>query len=329
MGKDELRNALDHAAGHGPEVDFTGTWGAGRRMRRRRQAAQGVGGLALAASLVGAFALGGGDLMSRDSLGPATPTVPDDIVATAVETDSDDTEVTSAPPTPIDDETPETTATQEQTQDPTGSPTGSPTGTAAPEPAEPTQTDPVTTPSPTTGPTRPPTTAPTPTATGPTTDPGSDLIVLPNPCDEPTTGLTVMGVPDATPATMERAQELLDLASTCDLDGLIALATDQSTTLSFGNTTPEEAFAGELGRQRVHVLASLLVNYPPELGGGNDGPVLSARWPLLDEDQWPELVELGIATPQDLDSWESLGAYTGWRIFIEDDGLWSGMLAGD
>ncbi|NLG22756.1 MAG: hypothetical protein GX555_15155 [Actinomycetales bacterium] len=317
MGKDELRNALDHAAGHGPEVDFTGTWGAGRRMRRRRQLAQGVGGLALAAGLVGAFALGGGDLLSRDSVGPATPTVPDDVVATAVETDADDTAVTSAPPTTSDEETSEATAPT-ATDDPT---TDDPTGTAAPAP---TTSEPTTEP-----PTADPTGPASPTSAEPTRGPGGDLIVLPNPCDEPTTGLTVMGAPDATPATMERAQELLDLASTCDLDGLIALATDQSTTLSFGNTSPEDAFAGERGRERVHALASLLVNYPPELGGGSDGPVLSARWPELSEEQWPELIELGIATQQDLDSWESYGGYIGWRIYIEDDGLWSGMLAGD
>lgn len=163
---------------------------------------------------------------------------------------------------------------------------------------------------------------------GSSTPPAGDLIVLPNPCDQPTPGLEVVAG-DAGPAVLDRAQELLDLASECDLDGLIALATEQGTTVSFGAASPEEVFSGEEGRQRVHAIASLLVNYPPEVGGGNDGPLGSVQWPQLTQDQWPELIELGIATGADLTNWEETGSYTGWRVWIEEDGQWSGMIAGD
>ncbi|WP_114907800.1 hypothetical protein [Ornithinimicrobium murale] len=75
MGKDELRQALNQAS-EGPERDFTNTWMQGRRVRRRRQTAQGLGGVALAAAAVGVFALGGGNLLGEDAtidpLPPAT-----------------------------------------------------------------------------------------------------------------------------------------------------------------------------------------------------------------------------------------------------------------
>lgn len=161
---------------------------------------------------------------------------------------------------------------------------------------------------------------------GSPTPPAGDLIVRPNPCDQPTPELQVVAG-DAGPAALDRAQQLLDLASECDLDGLIALATEQGTTVSFGAASPEEVFSGEEGRQRVHAIASLLVNYPPEVGGGNDGPLGSVQWPQLTQDQWPELIELGIATGADLTGWEDAGRYTGWSLFIEADGQWVTMLA--
>lgn len=300
MGKDELHDALDRAAGHGPERDFTGTWSEGRRMRRRRQAAQGLGVTALAAAAVGAFALGGGDILgANEPINPATPSVPDTVVATTAEPDSDsdgETVTEAAPtPTPTIDEPTETASSAE------------PTDSAPPPP-------------PTTGPS-----TEEPTSGGST----GDLIVIPNPCDEPTARLTAKATPDATPATMDRAQELLDLASTCDLDGLIALAEEQGTFLSFGGTSPSAAFSGQEGRDRVHAIATLMANYPSALGTGNDGPLTSAEWPSLTREQWPELVELGIATQLEVDMWEEFGGYIGWRIHIEDDGLWSGMVAGD
>jgi hypothetical protein len=312
MSNDELRDALDRAAGHGSERDFTDTWSQGRRMRRRRQTAQGLGVTALAAAAVGAFALGGGEVLGApEPINPATPTVPDTVVATSMEPDSDDDVVTLAPPTP---------AEAEEASEAAGTADASPTpGATSPAPS--TESAPPLTESPTL-PTTAPTTDPTPGS------PASTLVVLPNPCDDPQTGLLVKGG-DATPAAVARAQELLDLASSCELDGLIALAEDQGTRLSFGGVAPEAAFSGEDGRERVHAMATLLANYPPKLAVGSDGSLTAAEWPLLNRVQWGELVELGIASPQEVETWEQFGGYVGWRILIEDDGLWSGMVAGD
>lgn len=272
MSMDELRDALDRAA-DGPERDFTGVWGAGRRMRRRRQTAQGLGGLALVAVVAGAVAIGGGDLMQGETVGPATPTVPDDVVVTSVQTDSDDAAVSTAEPTPTTEATSEVAA-------------------------------------------------PTTRATT------SGVIVVPNPCDQPSAGLTVKAG-GATAAEVDRAQELLDLASACDLDGLIALAEEEDTTLSFGGATAVEAFAGEEGQRRAQALVALLVNYEPVIGGGNDGPLDAAMWPDIPQEQWGELVELGVYTQEQVDSFSVVGGYMGWRIYIEPDGNWSGMVAGD
>ena len=280
MSMDELRDALDRAA-DGPERDFTGVWGAGRAMRRRRQTAQGLGGLALAAVVAGAVALGGGDLMKGETMPPATPTVPDDVVVTSVQTDSEDAVVTTAEPTPSTD--------VEEASEVAGSSTATPPVTASPT---------------------------------------SDLIVVPNPCDQPSTGLTVMAG-GATPSELDRAQQLLDLASSCDLDGLIALAEEQGTFLSFGGTSPADAFAGEEGRARAHALVALLANFEPVIGGGNDGPLDAAMWPQIPQERWDELVELGIYTQEHVDLFRAEGNYVGWRIYIEPDGNWSGMVAGD
>lgn len=487
MGKDELRRALTEASS-GPERDFTGTWAQGRRVRRRRQTAQGLGVVAVAAAAVGAFALGGGNLLGEDAtiepLPPATQTPITEEATDAAPTEADATEEapTEAAPTETDPTEPVTTDGPESPesselpgpddplpttveeyaetylragmagnqallermgtdgaieasvtwvdlewdlQSPTiredeagevlvdylsDGPNGltlridraaaesgaedavlhGETGDAVPAISAEEYADEVVRILPNRGPYA------SPEAndvlqlvpegawerTGSTEQDGNllvtyeqagvegvltltvdlgiaearefygvvdatydggpraGLVVLPNPCDEPTTGLTAKGAPDATPATMQRAQEVLDLASSCDLDGLIALAQEQGTTLAhgempedddsadYGVPTPAEAFSGDEGRERAHVLATLLANYPPELGAGNDGPVLSATWPALEYEQWPELISLGIATQDDLESWELEGDYLGWWIHIEDDGTWTGMVEG-
>ena len=114
MGKDELRRALTEASS-GPERDFTGTWAQGRRVRRRRQTAQGLGVVAVAAAAVGAFALGGGNLLGEDAtiepLPPATQTPITEEATDAAPTEADATEEapTEAAPTETDPTEPVTT----------------------------------------------------------------------------------------------------------------------------------------------------------------------------------------------------------------------------
>ncbi|OLT40940.1 hypothetical protein BJF86_03705 [Serinicoccus sp. CNJ-927] len=87
---EDLRHALDQAAGAEPDRDLTDeAWRQGRGVRRRRHVAQGVGGLAAVAVVTGVFALGGGFTPPEAGVGPALPTVEDDAAASApVQTDA-------------------------------------------------------------------------------------------------------------------------------------------------------------------------------------------------------------------------------------------------
>lgn len=108
MSRDELRRALNEAA-EGPERDFAGAWERGRRVRRRRRAAQGLGGVALVAAAVGAFALGGGNLLGEDA------TI-DQIPATQAPEPEEATEATEARTN--DEQSAEATTSQEATEAP-------------------------------------------------------------------------------------------------------------------------------------------------------------------------------------------------------------------
>lgn len=80
---EDLRRALDRAAGEDPHVDLAETvWARGRVLRRRRHAAQAVGGGVAAAALVGAFFLGGGLFDPQADVGPALPTIQESANAT-------------------------------------------------------------------------------------------------------------------------------------------------------------------------------------------------------------------------------------------------------
>lgn len=84
---EDLRAALDRAAGQDPHVDLAQqVWAQGRVVRRRRQAAQGFGAVAAAGVLAGAVWLGGGLLPGPDALpGPADR--PDDGAAVSTAPD--------------------------------------------------------------------------------------------------------------------------------------------------------------------------------------------------------------------------------------------------
>lgn len=161
---EDLRRALDRAAGEDPHVDLAeAVWAQGRVVRRRRQAAQVVGGAAAAVVLAGAFILGGGLFEPQADVGPAQPTIHETADATVpvptteetVEPTTDETEE----PTTEDTAEPSTEDTAEPTTGDADEPTGDgaePTGGGAEEPTtedpvEPTtpeQTEPVETPAP-------------------------------------------------------------------------------------------------------------------------------------------------------------------------------------
>lgn len=128
---EDLRRALERAAGDDPEVDLAeAVWARGRVVRRRRHAAQAVGGAAAAAALAGAFFLGGGLFEPQADVGPAVPPIEESADATVpVPTVEESTEPTTEPSEP---ETPEPTTPQTTEPEPTGE-----DSTAPVEPDEP------------------------------------------------------------------------------------------------------------------------------------------------------------------------------------------------
>ena len=282
---EELRRALDRAAGEDPRVDLTEVvWSQGRVVRRRRQATQTVGGLAAAAVMVGAFWLGGGLVSGPDALpGPAEPPTDDSAVST-VEEATDDT---------MEDPT-EGGATDGETTD-----DGTDDGATTEGSAE-----------------------------GETTEETPEPPALPlDPCSTPYPGLVLQGedLPEATVAT---ADEILQLAAACDLDGLIVLAEQDETFLSFGVVGPQEAFSDEDGAERAAAIATVLTLFGP----GQDADDAPYRWPgaVESDEDWTLVVDSGLYTEDEVEMMRDSGmGYTGWRVGVDAQGRWSFMVAGD
>lgn len=149
-----------------------------------------------------------------------------------------------------------------------------------------------------------------------------------HPCDEPWSPVPLADLGDAPANAATPAQDLLDGAATCNLDFLAGLADQNGTMLSFGALTPAEAFSGEQGRERARALGVLLATYEPVLETGDEGQTV-AEWPGLSLDQLDELVELGLYTEAEVQAMRDYGAYTGWRIAIDEQGQWLWMIEGD
>lgn len=305
---DELRSALRRAAGEEPQVDLTeSVWAQGRITRRRRHTAQAVGGVAAAAVLVGAFALGGGVLNQPEAYdGPAQPTIEEDAAATSEA-------MTYALPTPTptsadptEDEEPTVTATETAaTQDPEATEQApgavesatETVPTAAPETAvEPTQDPPVA--EPTTAQTTP-TAEPSESESAEPTQPSEAADV----CSASGTG-GVVDPGEASPQASALAQQLVDLAAACDQAGLVAIARQHGTLFSFGGQAPEEAFAlpERADEPRFLLLVETLTAYP--------GVQVDAGDEIYYE-------------------WNRTGDPMGWRVSIRSDGVWGAFLAGD
>lgn len=149
-----------------------------------------------------------------------------------------------------------------------------------------------------------------------------------HPCDEPWSRVSPAGTGDASQEVALTSLDLFDLAASCDVDSLTSWAEQDATVLSLGSATPANAFAGEQGRERVNVLAQLFSEFQPALETGDDGQTV-AVWPGLPLERLDELVDLGLYTPEEVDAMRDNGAYTGWRIVIDDDGSWLSMVEGE
>lgn len=309
---EELRRALEQAAGEEPQVDFSReVWVQGRVVRRRRHLAQTVGGLAAAGVLAGAFWLGGGMLSNPEALpGPAEPTVDDSVrtsaaVVTKVDEEATTVATETAPETTAEDTT--ATGTTETAGAPATQQGTTGTDRTSGEEAAPSDTAEGTT---------PPVVAPT--------SPEPPVV---NPCGTPYPDpvLTVDGLPEV---VRVKAAGVLGQAADCNLAGLIAMAGHDQTFLSFGVVAPEQAFSGVEGAERARAITILMTSFAPGRAA-EDAPY---RWPgsVESEEDWQLVVDSGLYTQDEVDLMRSSGmGYTGWRVGVDAAGSWAFMVAGD
>lgn len=187
--------------------------------------------------------------------------------------------------------------------------------TESSEPTEPTETSEPTQASGPTETTPPPPATPTCSTDGSATD-GADLDGLPV-------------------AVRDTAMFLLDAAVQCDQEQLASAATEAGTSLSFGDVTPERAFALPEGDERYVAIVTLLTRLP-YAADTQDGsttyvwPRVHAReWADSDE-AWQEVADAGLHDAAMLAEMRGAGSgYLGWRLGITEDGTWQFLIAGD
>lgn len=327
---EELRRALDRAAGDDPEADYTQeVWTRGRLVRRRRYVAQTVGGVVGAAVLAGAVWVGTVLLSQPEALpGPALPTVDDLAVSTgpmtttatptdqepttdrATEETSDEaTEHTDGraeeSPAPEDVTTPETASSAPSSPSPSGTDGAGPTeDDPAPEPSD-----------------EPPTSEP-PTSEEPSPDPSVAIEPCVTPYPDPV--LTGDGLPEA---ALVKGSGVLGAAAECSLETLVEMAGQDGTVLSFGGRSPEEVFAVEQGGERARAITILMTRFQPERVEEAD----LYRWPaeIDTEEEWQLVVDSGLYSQEDVDLMRRFDGYVGWRVGITSSGRWEFMTAGD
>ena len=139
-------------------------------------------------------------------------------------------------------------------------------------------------------------------------------------------------------AVQETRRAVYDAAVRCDFDRLQELVPDQGFTHSFGGgDDPVGAWrsdeAQQPGRGPMRYLAGVLRRpyAEREVQGWTQ-----YEWPSASGyDSWAQVPELDrrALTPlydeQDLASFETFGAYTGYRVVITQDGTWTVFVAGD
>lgn len=190
----------------------------------------------------------------------------------------------------------------------------------------------------------PPAGTPSPSTSHTTTTPGrpSPKPSTPTPtknppgeCDElgaefgpvNTTGLPIKAKTTAT--TLFRA------ATGCDKTTLVQLATRDKTSLSFGLTTPSQAFVLPQNSDKRYVNLARVLGMKPVLETLNGHT--TAVWPRVhtqagsqEPAAWQEAVDAGLLTKAQADQMRKEGSgYMGWRVGITSSGAWQYYLAGD
>lgn len=202
-----------------------------------------------------------------------------------------------------------------------------PSETASPEPTSP-PASPASSETPQTSePTPEPTPAPTDEATADPVDAEGDCSAA------GMAGGEVGQVPDDVRAT---AEFLLDAALRCDEQLLATAASENNTTLTYGDTDPYEFFGLPDDEGEYATMVTLLTELP-HAAEADDARPGRFVWPRVatgdwaDSDQaWQEVVDAGLITQQQADQMRAAGSgYMGWRIGIRGDGNWMFFVAGD
>lgn len=142
-----------------------------------------------------------------------------------------------------------------------------------------------------------------------------------------------------TPEASQVAEMLYAAALACAPEYLINKATEDETKLSFGDVSPQGAFAvPEPGADtgfvnRYEALVRLLALPPAE---DNSGGETTFVWPRVhtragaeQDAAWQEAVDAGLIDASDVEQMRSGSGYLGYRTGITSAGQWQFMIAGD
>jgi hypothetical protein len=131
-----------------------------------------------------------------------------------------------------------------------------------------------------------------------------------------------------------KAQAIVSFALECDLDGLAGVAGPRFLTSFGGGGIDDLAQWEDEGRGELDTLIRLF-DTRHEVVGGGDGPEIYV-WPAaFAYDTWEEIQEGDLAelreiyTEEELDEIAKFGSYAGWRIGIDENGVWLWFIAGD
>lgn len=205
-----------------------------------------------------------------------------------------------------------------QTAAPTGT-TGSGSGTAtqpgassSPKPGTPAPTK--------TTPTKPAPTNPTPTT---------------KECDQLGAEFGPVNTTGISSAARSTAQKLFTAATRCDKAILVAMATKDKTSLSFGLISADKAFVLPQDGEKRYVNLARLLGMKPTMEKAHGST--TAIWPRVhtlagskDPAAWQEAVDAGLLTPAQAKQMQTAGSgYMGWRLGISNTGKWQYFIAGD
>jgi hypothetical protein len=130
-------------------------------------------------------------------------------------------------------------------------------------------------------------------------------------------------------------KHIFDAAVACDYDTLeqIALEKGAGFTFSYGGETDASEYWRRLEEEEgtekpMRALATILtMPYTRNESGSYAWPTAYSEHPT--EEAWQALVDAGLYTQEQIDSFKTAGSYLGWRTAITADGDWQFFVAGD